>query len=207
MQDAVARLTPLGVVVLELLREDDMHPYEMIRLMRQRRDDRLVSLTNGTMYHTVARLLRAGLIAEVGTDRDGNRPERTTYTLPPAGRDAALAWVRHELVRLDRPAQYRVALAEAHGLDRAEVEVLLRRRCAALAEAEERLRDGRATAREHGIPDQYLIEHERTHVLLEAERRWTEALVERLVSGALPWGDGVHPPTDRYRAQREAARR
>ena len=40
------------------------------------------------MYHTVARLLRAGLIAEVGTDRDGNRPERTTYTLTPAGREA-----------------------------------------------------------------------------------------------------------------------
>ncbi len=55
MQDAVARLTPLGVVVLELLREDDMHPYEMIRPMRQRRDDRLVSLTNGTMYHTPSR--------------------------------------------------------------------------------------------------------------------------------------------------------
>ena len=49
MKDAVARLTPLGVMVLALLREDDMHPYEMIRLMRQRHDDRIVSLTNGTM--------------------------------------------------------------------------------------------------------------------------------------------------------------
>ena len=78
MQDAVDRLTPLGVMVLALLGEGDMHPYEMIRLMRFRRDDRLVAITNGTMYHTVGRLEKAGLVTEVGVDRDGNRPERTT---------------------------------------------------------------------------------------------------------------------------------
>ena len=85
MQDVVDRLTPLGVMVLALLREGDMHPYEMIRLMRIRRDDRLVAITNGTVYHTVARLERAGLLAEVGVDRDGNRPERTTYAVTDAG--------------------------------------------------------------------------------------------------------------------------
>jgi DNA-binding HxlR family transcriptional regulator len=85
VKDAAARLTPLGVMVLALLREGDMHPYEMIRLMRHRHDDRIVSVTNGTMYHTVARLERQGLIAEVGIDRDGNRPERTTYALTDAG--------------------------------------------------------------------------------------------------------------------------
>ena len=49
MKDDVSCLTPLGVMVLALLREDDMHPYEMIRLMRHRHDDRIVSVTNGTM--------------------------------------------------------------------------------------------------------------------------------------------------------------
>lgn len=77
MTDAT-RLTPLGVMVLALLREDPMHPYEMIRLMRQRHDDRIIALTNGTVYHTVARLERLGLVSEVGVDREGNRPERTT---------------------------------------------------------------------------------------------------------------------------------
>ena len=85
MPDVVDRLTPLGVVVLALLGEGDMHPYEMIRLMRVRHDDRLVTITNGTVYHTVSRLERAGLLAEVGVDRDGNRPERTTYAVTDAG--------------------------------------------------------------------------------------------------------------------------
>ena len=71
------RLTPLSVVVLGLLREGDMHPYEMRRLIRERRDDRLVSIANGTFYHAVGRLERDGLIVRVGVDRQGARPERT----------------------------------------------------------------------------------------------------------------------------------
>src|SRR5690242_7590171 len=102
MKDAVDRLTPLGLMLLGLLGEGDMHPYEMIRLLRIRRDDRLVTITNGTVYHTVARLERAGLVAEVGVDREGNRPERTTYTVTDAGARAAIEWVRRELPRTDR---------------------------------------------------------------------------------------------------------
>jgi DNA-binding PadR family transcriptional regulator len=112
-------------MVLALLREDDMHPYEMIRLMRHRHDDRIVSVTNGTMYHTVARLEKQGLLAEVGVDRDGNRPERTTYALTDAGHAAVVEWVRRELPAIDRPAQFRVALAEAHNLPREEAIALL----------------------------------------------------------------------------------
>ena len=109
MKDAVDRLTPLGLIVLALLAEGDMHPYEMMRLLRMRRDDRLVTITNGTMYHTVARLEREGLVAEVGVDRDGNRPERTTYTVTDAGTRAVSEWVRRELPRIDRPAPFRIA--------------------------------------------------------------------------------------------------
>src|SRR6478735_7722885 len=105
MKDPVDRLTPLGLMILALLAEGDMHPYEMIRLMRQRRDDRLVTITNGTLYHTVGRLERAGLLTEVGIDRLGNRPERTTYALSPEGRAAVAEWVRRELPRIDRPGE------------------------------------------------------------------------------------------------------
>ena len=101
MKDPIDTLTPMGVMVLALLREGDMHPYEMVRLLRTRQDDRLLTITNGTLYHTVARLQKTGLIDEIGIDRDGNRPERTTYTLTDAGRDTVIAWVRRELPRTD----------------------------------------------------------------------------------------------------------
>lgn len=207
MKDAVAGLTPLGLMVLALLEEGDMHPYEMMRLLRQRREDRLVTITNGTMYHTVARLERAGLVAEVGVDRDGNRPERTTYAVTVSGREAVGEWIRRELGRIDRPAQFRIALAEAHNLGRLEVIELLRERRGALAEQHLLHRNGRDSALQRGVPDQFLVELEREVALIEAEQRWMDDLIARLENHAFPWGPHELPAhTERYLADRKAAR-
>ena len=205
MPETGKRLTPMGVMVLALLREGDMHPYEMVRLMRARRDERLLAVTNGTLYHTVARLQRAGLVDEIGIDRDGNRPERTTYTLTDAGRDALLDWLRHELAAADRPAEFRVALSESHNLERAEVIACLETRRSALDESHVAHRDGLRGARAGGAPEQVLVEFERQEVLLEAELRWLDSLLSRLVAEAFPWGPDAFEDTDRYLAQRKAA--
>ena len=203
MRDAVDRLTPLGVMVLALLREGDMHPYEILRLMRQRHLERLVTITNGTVYHTVRRLERAGLLDEVGIDREGNRPERTTYALTREGRAIVSEWVRRELVQIDRSAEFRVALAEAHNLDRLEVAALLRRRHDALDDAHQLYQRGRDKARKIDTPEQFLIEVERQELLLEAELRWLETLIDRLERHALPWGAAEIPDSHRYRALSE----
>ncbi len=206
MKDPVSRLTPMGVMVLALLREDDMHPYEMIRLMRHRHDDRIVTITNGTMYHTVARLEQQGLLAEVGVDREGNRPERTTYALTDAGNAAVVEWVRRELPAIERPAQFRIALAESHNLPREEAIALLTTRRESLERSRDLHRDGRDKALEKGVPDVYLIEVEREGVLLEAELAWLDGLLLRIARPDYPWNDANAIPTDRYLAQREAAR-
>ncbi|WP_350350272.1 PadR family transcriptional regulator [Microbacterium sp. A8/3-1] len=205
MKDAVDRLTPMGVMVLALLREADMHPYEMVRLMRARHDDRLITITNGTLYHTVARLQKAGLIDELGTDRDGNRPERTTYTLMGAGRDAVIAWVRRELPRVDRPAEFRVALAEAHNLERDDLRELLHERRTALFADHRTHDDGLHSSRAKGVPEQVMVEIERQEALLEAELRWLDSLLARLDADSIPWGPSAFSPSDRYLAQRKAA--
>lgn len=206
-KDAVDRLTPMGVMVLALLREGDMHPYEMVRLMRARHDDRLLTITNGTLYHTVSRLHGAGLIDELGIDREGNRPERTTYSLTEAGRDAVVTWVKRELPRIDRPAEFRIALAEAHNLERPDVVGLLCARRDALVDDHTLHRDGLLGARRKGVPEQVLVEIERQHALLEAEVRWLDTLLERLDSDLLPWGPTAFPHSDRYLAQRKAAQK
>lgn len=207
MRDPLDRLTPLGVMVLALLREGDMHPYGMLKLMRQRQDDRLVTITNGTLYHTVARLCKQGLLAEVGVDRKGNRPERTSYTLTDAGREAVPDWVRRELPRTDCPEQFRVALAEAHNLDRDEVVDLLQRRRAGLRAEHELLAPGRRTAAERDVPRQYLIEVDRAIVLLEAELRWLDALLPELDNHDFTWGVEAEAATAPHSDHREALRR
>lgn len=202
-----ARITPLGIMVLALLREDAMHPYEMLRLMRLRHDDRILNLTGGTVYHTVARLQKAGLIAEAGTEREGNRPERTTYTLTDAGLTALHDWVRAELVRIDRPIEFRVALAEAHNLDRADVEALLTVRREALAEQVADLAARLGKARPAGVAEQYLVEVDRSLSLAEADLAWLDVFLGRLGDPSLTWGPDAHDrASDRYLTQRKAAR-
>jgi DNA-binding PadR family transcriptional regulator len=205
VKDAVDKLTPLGLMVLALLGEGDMHPYEMIRLMRIRKDDRLVSITNGTMYHTVGRLESAGLLAEVGVDREGNRPERTTYSATDAGAEAVREWVRRELPRVDHPREFRIALAEAHNLERAEVLTLLNARREALAEHHSFHEDGLVRARTKGVPTQYLLELEREATLLRCDLAWLGSLILRIETEEFPWGDSGRV-SERYLAQREAAR-
>lgn len=205
--DCTGRLTPLSVMVLALLREGDMHPYEMIRLMRQRHDDRLAPITNGTVYHTVGRLQKLGLLAEIGVDRDGNRPERTTYALTDEGRALVPEWVRRELPRVDRPEQFRIALAESHNLDRSEVLELLQQRRVALRDQFTYHRDGRNQASERAVPAQYLIEIEREAALIEADLRWLDSLIQRLETREFAWGaEASTTPSDRYLAERKAAR-
>ncbi|WP_341578312.1 PadR family transcriptional regulator [Microbacterium schleiferi] len=206
MKSAHHPLTPIAIMAMALLREHDMHPYEMIRLLRHRRDDRMVPITNGTFYHTIARLQRAGFIDEVGSDRDGNRPERTTYTLLPAGAEAVRAWLRAELPRVDRPIEFRVALAEAHNLERGEVIELLRQRGAQLDADYAEHRTGLAETRAGSVPEQYLIEVERQEVLLAAETRWLHQTIDRLSDPGYAWGGDPKPHETVYRAQREAAR-
>jgi DNA-binding PadR family transcriptional regulator len=182
-------------MTLALLREGDMHPYEMLRLMRQRHLDKLVPITNGTFYHTVTRLQKLGLLDEVGIDRDGNRPERTTYSVTDAGTRAVSEWVRAELVRIDRPAEFRVALAEAHNLPRDVVIDLLVEHRAALTGEHRLYRDGLEGARAKGIPEQYRIQTERQESLLTAELAWLDDFIERLAASTFAWDDHAAPAT------------
>jgi DNA-binding PadR family transcriptional regulator len=204
---ADVKLTPLGAMVLALLREGDMHPYEMMRLLRHRRDDRMVKVTNGTFYHTVGRLEREGLIAEVGTDRDGNRPERTTYTLQPAAAEVLEGWVRAGLARTDRSPEFRVALAEAHNLSRTEVIALITSRRAALAAQNDAIDAALAGAHERGVLPQYLIEADRHAALLRAELTWTDGFLDALAEASYAWGDDELSTQHRAAkaAQRKAA--
>ena len=81
------------LMVLVLLAEAPMHPYEMQRLMQWRGKDDVVRVQRGSLYPAVERLMRAGLIEPLETERAGRRPERTVYQLTEEGRDTALSLI------------------------------------------------------------------------------------------------------------------
>ena len=122
-------LTPLGVAALSLLVEEPMHPYEMYQLLMARHEDRLVKVRPGTLYHAVGRLEEHGLVDATGTDREGNRPERTTYTISAAGREALTQRLQDMLANpVNEYPSFPLAVAEAYNLPADVVVELLDRR-------------------------------------------------------------------------------
>src|SRR5271170_1946653 len=82
------------LAVLALLRESPMHPYQMQKLLRQRHKDDLLVLKRGSLYHAIRRLEIASLIKPVRTEREGNRPERTTYSITALGKKELVRWLQ-----------------------------------------------------------------------------------------------------------------
>ncbi|WP_285724150.1 PadR family transcriptional regulator [Psychromicrobium xiongbiense] len=180
-------ITPLGATVLGLLAERPMHPYEMLQLMAERREDFLVKIRPASVYHAVARLESQGLIVAQGTGREGNRPERTVYSMLPDGVAAHEAHLRSLLstVTNDYPA-FRRGIAEAHNLPLDEVIGLLEARQQALREQLDEFRRLR-----EGIPDatrQFLLHVEYSLALWHAEHVWTSTLIDELRAGRMVWG-------------------
>jgi DNA-binding PadR family transcriptional regulator len=183
----VTGMTPLAVSALALLEERPMHPYEMLQLLRERGKDEILTIKAGSLYHTMSRLAEHGLAQVHATERDGNRPERTVYGLTDAGRRAYVAWVRKHLDAPTTPQEFAVALAEAHNLDRGEVAATLKRRVSELTMRAEALRHGLVAAHERGIPDAFILEHDRRLALLDCDLAWTDSALRRLESGDLVW--------------------
>ena len=181
--------TPLAVAVMALLRERPMHPYELHQLLQDRHLDEFIKTSAGSLYHTVDRLARDGFVEAVGTEREGNRPERTTYRVTERGQLAVRTWVRDRLARPQReyPA-YTYALHEAHNLEPTEAVEALNERCAALAEDLARIEADLASRNPSPV---YRIGADRKVHLLRSELAWTRDLIGRIERKDFPW----HPWT------------
>lgn len=181
-------MTPLAMAALGLLVERDMHPYEMYQLLMHRHEDRLLKVRPGTLYHAVGRLAEAELVEATGTARDGNRPERTTYAILPAGRSRLAEGVRSLLAQ---PApeypRFPQALAEAHNLPGEQVVELLELRTSALEEELAVLEAGRKLALLREVPGQYWIDVGYQANQLRSELAWIRQLCTEIQDGSLPW--------------------
>ncbi|QCO99438.1 PadR family transcriptional regulator [Arthrobacter sp. 24S4-2] len=181
-------LTPLGISALSLLVEEPMHPYEMYQLLMARHEDRLVKVRPGTLYHAVGRLEERGLVETAGTDREGNRPERTTYRITPAGREALTARLQDMLAEpINEYPTFPLAVAEAYNLPAAVVLDLLDRRLELLQEQLQFLETGEAAVRQKDVERKYWIDLQYQQAMLKTEMGWIRGLQDQLRSGEIPW--------------------
>jgi len=180
-------LSAVAVLLVALLHEQPMHPYQMHQSLVQRGDARLVRVNPGAVYHAVERLERDGLVEAVGVDREGGRPERTTYRVTEAGRAAFRERLR-SLLGDDHPTYplFPVGLVEANELPADEVAHHLRRRGDRLRARRAELAERYDEARSLGLPRRYMLDVEHELALLTAETAWLDGLVADLEDPADP---------------------
>ncbi|GAB2506867.1 PadR family transcriptional regulator [Nocardia heshunensis] len=189
-RQAVPMLTPLAIAVLALLEEGPMHPYEMYQVLLHRHEDELVKIKPGSLYHTVARLAEQELVVAEGTDRAGNRPERTIYRIRTAGREALRSRVA-EILRqpVNEYPVFPVALAEAHNLPVDDVVALVRERVTWIESRIAELDALRGMVLSRQVPRRFWIEIEYIRSVQAAEAGWLRGFIAELESGELDWTD------------------
>ncbi|MFE3193396.1 PadR family transcriptional regulator [Nocardia sp. NPDC059240] len=189
-RQAVPMLTPLAIAVLALLEEGPMHPYEMYQVLLHRHEDELVKIKPGSLYHTVARLAEQELVVAEGTDRAGNRPERTIYRIRTAGREALRSRVA-EILRqpVNEYPVFPVALAEAHNLPVDDVVALVRERVTWIESRIAELDALRGMVLSRQVPRRFWIEIEYIRTVQAAEVEWLRGFIAELASGELIWDD------------------
>jgi DNA-binding PadR family transcriptional regulator len=132
--------SPLGLAVLVLLFEKAMHPYEMAATLQQRRKEQSIKLRYGSLYTVISQLQREGFIEAAGTERDGGRPERTTYRITDAGETEMSSWLRALLAEpVKEYPHFEAALSLLPALPPRDVQIFLAERLGRLEEQERQM--------------------------------------------------------------------
>jgi DNA-binding PadR family transcriptional regulator len=177
------------LMVLVLLAEAPMHPYEMQRVMQARGKDNVVRVQRGSLYPAVERLAAAGLVEPIETERAGRRPERTVYRITEDGLETAELWlstmlreVRNEFTDFPAALSFMPLLSAPDA--RAELTarlVSLGKGIAAIKSVTEDLNE------RFRLPRLFLIDTEYQLVMLQAEFEWVSSVVDDIAAGRLSW--------------------
>ncbi len=179
--------SPWALTILSLLFERDMHPYQMRRLVRERGKADFVDLRPGSLYRTIERLERVGLVEPVETSREGRFPERTVYRITEHGREELLDWMREMLSTpvSDFP-QVLQALQVLPVLEQDDARLQLEKRLLRLESEIAGLETGMRNL-QGALPRIFQVEVEYAITLRRAELEWVRSLVEDIRTGRLTW--------------------
>ncbi|KZS54723.1 PadR family transcriptional regulator [Rhizobium anhuiense] len=167
--------------------EEPMHPYRMQRLIKERGKDEVINVTQrASLYQTIQRLEREGLIIPRKTVRDDKRPERTVYEITEKGREIALEWMRAILSTLTREyPEFPAAMSFLPLLTPDDVASQLELRAKAIESELRRIDDVLQEAQ--AVPRLFLLEMEYLRAIHAAELSWVSGIVGDLSAQRITW--------------------
>jgi DNA-binding PadR family transcriptional regulator len=180
--------SPVALAVLCLLEAGPLHPYGLQRLIKLWGKDQVINVgQRATLYKTIQRLHKAGLVEVRQTERDQRFPERTVYELTGEGRRQAREWLTAMLaVPRNEFPDFPAALSFAMLLGPAGLLAVLERRAAPLRDSLERLDRELGGEYDH-LPRVTLLETEYQRAVVAAELAWVDGVVTDLRDGTLAW--------------------
>jgi DNA-binding PadR family transcriptional regulator len=182
------RKSVLAMALLSMLSEQPAHAYRLQQLIKERHKDEVVNVAQrNSVYQTIDRLLRDGLVEVQSTGRNENRPERTVYQLTASGAETLREWLHTMLAEPAREfPEFPAALAFLPTLGPADAQAALNERVQAL---ENRIAALDAELKEvtSFLPRLFLIESEYQRSVLETELQYVRSLVADLAAGRLDW--------------------
>lgn len=204
--DQTTPLTPLAAVVLSLLVEHPMHPYEVTYHFRLRHLEDSVKARTGSLYHTFEQLQRRGLIEPAEVERAGRRPERTVYRITEDGR-TALADTVTRLVRdpVNEYTRFEAGLVTISHLGKKATIRALRERSVLLRA---RVAAQRTILEEHvrqGLPRLFMIEIDHEIDRCAGQAAWCDRTAAALESGELEWPDRLPEEIEELARYHEAS--
>ncbi|UUZ96537.1 PadR family transcriptional regulator [Paenibacillus sp. P25] len=182
--------SPVALAILALLAEQPMHPYRMQQLIKERGKDEVINVRQrASIYQTIDRLLRDGLISVQETLKEAGKPDRTVYESTEEGRRILLEWLRD---MLSAPAQefpeFPVAVSFLALLEPDDVLQRLERRSLALQEEIDRLSTEMQTYKDR-LPRLFMLESEYKRAVLSAEWQWVRSVIGDLRNETLTWNE------------------
>lgn len=91
----------MKLLILGLLLERDMHPYEITLVMKERTMDQFIKLQMGSLYYAVDKLAEGGHIEAVEIIRSADRPDKTIYRITDKGKELMEQLILQQIKKSD----------------------------------------------------------------------------------------------------------
>jgi DNA-binding PadR family transcriptional regulator len=186
------RRSALGLVVLLNLFERPTHVYRLQKMIEDTGKDRVVNVrSRASLYQTIERLERHGLVEVANTVRTPGYPDRVEYSITDRGREVARKWLREMLSSTgEEYPEFIAAVSMIFALEpdeaRAQLELREQRLANQLGEVEATLGGANVPA---GLPRLFLLEEEYRRAMLEAELAWIRGVITDLRERRLTWSE------------------
>lgn len=189
--------SPTRLVILGAVYQfQPVHGYFLRRELSTWHVDEWANIQPGSIYNGLRSLEQDGYIVESGTETDGKRPARTTYSISPAGEVELLRMMRDTLWNVE-PFDTKAVMTIASFmfiLSRQEVITGLEHRISKIDAIV--LANGfhiEDTARSETTPKYVREIFELSSARLRAEQQWAQQLVVRLKEGAYRFAGESEP--------------